>query len=127
MSTVNSNHYTVLKQAATVIIRAVLPSGRGLLQRVQALPVRVKEVVTHGVRRGAMAALAAAHLCLQPEVDLRAVEPGFSPEVPGDVDVEELVADFSAAANTIAVVVSVEHVIQDAPHMGNSHVDPPCL
>lgn len=48
--------------------------------------------------------------------------------MPRDVDAEELVADFSTAANTIAEVVSVEHVIRDAPHMGNnSHVDPPCL
>lgn len=74
-------------------------------------------MLAHGARHGAAAALAAAHLRLQTEVDLRAVEPGFlaALEVPDDVHVQQLIADFGAAANAIAAVVSVEQVIRDTP------------
>jgi hypothetical protein len=51
-------------------------------------------------------------------VDLREVEPGFPPELLENVDVGELIADFSAAVNAIAVVVSVEQVVQEAPRQG---------
>ena len=73
--------------------------------------------MAHDIHHGAMAALAAANLRLQPEVDLHAMEPGFPSrmEVPEDVDIRQLIADFSVAANAIAVVVNVEQVIKDTP------------
>jgi hypothetical protein len=77
-------------------------------------------VIVHGVRHGVATALAAAHLRLQPEVDLHAIEPGFPPwaEVPEDVDVRWLIAKFSVTTNAIAVVVNIEKVIKDTPPRG---------
>ena len=45
------------------------------------------------------------------------MEPGFpaEAEMPDDVDVGQLIADFSTAANAIATVVSVDQVIKDTP------------
>lgn len=37
-------------------------------------------------------------------------------EVPKNVDVGQLIADFSVTASAIAVVMNVEQVIKDAPH-----------
>ena len=59
---------------------SVLPVGPNFLEPVRALPAWIQEVVTHGLCHGAMSALAAAHL--RSDVDLRAVEPGFPPELP---------------------------------------------
>ena len=59
---------------------SVLPAGPNFLEHVRALPARIREVVTHGVRHGAVSALATAHLCS--DMDLRAVEPGFPPKLP---------------------------------------------
>ena len=59
---------------------SVLPVGPNFLEHIRALPARIREVVTHGVRHGAASALAATHL--RSEADLRAVEPGFPPEQP---------------------------------------------
>ena len=39
-------------------------------------------------------------------------------EVPEDIDVKRLIADFGVATNAIAAVVNVEQVIKDTPHCG---------
>jgi hypothetical protein len=51
-------------------------------------------------------------------MDLHAIEPGFPPraEVPKDVNVRWLIAEFDVTANAIAVVVNVEQVTKDTPH-----------
>jgi len=59
---------------------SMLPAGPNFLERFSAVPVRIWELVTHGLRHGAASALATAHLRL--DADLRAVEPGFPPELP---------------------------------------------
>ena len=59
---------------------STLPAWPNFLDRVRALPARIQEVVTHGLRHGAASTLATAHL--RSDVDLRAVEPGFLPELP---------------------------------------------
>ena len=41
---------------------SVLPMGPDFLEHVRALPAWIPEVVTHGVRHGAVLALDAAHL-----------------------------------------------------------------
>ena len=66
---------------------------------------------------GAMVALTVARLHLQPEVDLHAMEPGFPSrtEVPEDVSVRWLIADFGVIANAIVAVVNVEQVIKGTP------------
>jgi hypothetical protein len=57
-----------------------------------------------------MVAFAATYLHLQPEVDLRAMEPGFpsQTEVSKVIDIKWLITDFGVTANAIAVVVNVE-------------------
>jgi hypothetical protein len=74
-------------------------------------------VTAHGIRHGAAKALAAAHLRLQPEVDLHAIEPGFPSrmEVPEDIDITRLIANFGVATNAIVVIVNVDQVIKDTP------------
>ena len=97
---------------------SVLSAGPKLLERLLALLAWIQEVVTCGVCHGAAAALAAAHLRLQPGVDLRAMAPG-SPsrvDVPEDIVVGRLIADFGVATNAIAMVVNIEQVIKDTPH-----------
>ena len=57
-----------------------LPARPNFLERVHALPMWIREVVTHGIRHGAASALVASHL--HSDMDLRAVELGFPPELP---------------------------------------------
>lgn len=77
-------------------------------------------MTAHGVCQGAAVALAAAHLRLQPGVDLHTVAPGFPSraEVHENVDVGQLIADFGVATSAIAAVVNMERVIKDTPHGG---------
>ena len=58
---------------------SVLPAGMNFLEHIHALPAWIQEVVTHGLRHGDVSILATAHLHL--DVDLRAVEPVFPPDL----------------------------------------------
>ena len=57
----------------------VLPVGPNFLEHVHALPMQIWEVVMHGLHHRAASALAASHL--HSDMNLRAVEPGFLPEL----------------------------------------------
>jgi len=120
MVQVNIDRYAALQEVAAVAVELVLPVGPNFHDRVRGLPAWIREVATHAICHGAMAALEAAHLHIEPDVDLRMVEPGFPTraEMPEDVDIKQLIADFGAAANAVTVVVSVEQVIKDAPSQG---------
>ena len=59
---------------------SVLLAGLNFLEHVHALSMWIREVVMHGVHHRAASALATAQL--HSYVDLHAVEPGFSPELP---------------------------------------------
>jgi hypothetical protein len=50
-------------------------------------------------------------------MDLREIAPGFSTanEIPDDIDICQLIAEFSDYAEAIAVVVDVEQVHQGRP------------
>jgi hypothetical protein len=50
-------------------------------------------------------------------MDLRKVTPGFPTveEIPDDVNVEWLIAEFSSNAEAIAAAVDMERIIKDAP------------
>jgi hypothetical protein len=50
-------------------------------------------------------------------MDLRKVAPGFptAGEIPNDIDIQQLVAEFSDYGEAIAAIVDVEQVIKDAP------------
>jgi hypothetical protein len=58
-----------------------------------------------------------AHLLLSHKTDLRKVAPGFpmADEIPDDVNIYQLIAEFSDYAEVIAIVVDVEQVIKDTP------------
>jgi hypothetical protein len=81
------NSHESLQRAALGTVRAVLED------RLQAIPARVREVVTHEIHQGAGAALAAAQL--RSGRDLRRLEPGFpddstpeEQELVGDLEVQ---------------------------------------
>lgn len=95
----------------------VLPAGMSLPDWLRCLLTRISEVVAHGVCHGAMGALTASHHRLWHKMDLRRIEHGFSAaeEIPDDVDVGRLIAEFSGNAKVIAAVVDVEQVIRDDP------------
>ena len=64
-----------------------------------------------------MGALTAAHVHLHHKMDLRRVMPEFLAveEIPDDVDVKRLVAEFSGNAKAIVAVIDMEWIIKDAP------------
>ena len=67
-------------------------------------------MVAHGVRHGAIGALIVACLHLSHKKDLRKVAPRFSTadEIPDDVDILQLIAEFSDYAEAIVAIVNVE-------------------
>jgi hypothetical protein len=110
----------VLRRAVEAVVELVQLTGSDLREQALGLLTRIREVTAHDVHHGAAVALAATQLRLQLEVDLHAMEPRFPSrmEVPEDVDVRWLLADFGVTANAIAAVVNVEQVIKDTPHSG---------
>lgn len=74
---VNSNCYMALEEAVGAAIELVQPTGLSFHEQAHRLLAWIREIAAHGICHGAMAALAATHLCLHPVVDLRAMEPGF--------------------------------------------------
>jgi hypothetical protein len=87
------------------------------LDRLRCLPAQIQEVVAHGVRHWAAGVLTTTHLRLSHKTDLREIAPGFSTanEIPDDLDIRQLIAEFSDYAEAIAVVVDVEQVHQGRP------------
>jgi hypothetical protein len=73
-------------------VELVQPVGSNFHQRALGLLAQIKEVTVHGVRHGAIAALFATHIHLQPRVDLHMVAPRFPSraEVLKNVDIERL-------------------------------------
>ena len=95
----------------------VLSVGTSTPNRLHCLPTQIKEVVAHGVYHGSAGALTVDHLHLCHKMDLRKVMPRFLvvEEIPNDVNVELLVAEFSSNVEAIVTVVDVERIIKDAP------------
>lgn len=93
----------------------VLPAGTDTYDRLRSLPTQIRKVVAHGVRHGAAGALAVAYLRLRHRTDLHEVEPRFlaASEIPDDVDVRQLIAEFGGYAEAIVAVIDVERVIKD--------------
>ena len=69
------NHHQTLQRVAFGAVAAVNARGVSLEDRLQDIPVHAREVVTHGIRYGAGAALVVAQLRLGHE--LRHLKPGF--------------------------------------------------
>jgi len=83
-------------------VAAVNARGVSLEDRLQDIPVHAREMATHGIRYGAGATLAAAQLCLGHE--LRHLEPSF-PNTDRLEDQEDLIGDFTDAAEAITVII----------------------
>lgn len=117
MAWINSNRYVALEGAMKAAVELVQPMGSSLHEQALNLPTQVRAVTAHGVLHGAVAALAATHLRLQPGVDLRAMAHVFPSraKVPEDINVGWLIAGFGIAASTIAAFVNLEQVIKDTP------------
>jgi hypothetical protein len=60
---------------ATVELARLARSG--FCEQALGLSARIRDVTVHDIHHGAAVALAIAHLHLQPEVDLHAIEPRF--------------------------------------------------
>ena len=74
-------------------------------------------MVAHGVCHGAVGALTTAHLHLSHKTDLRKMVLGFpmADEIPDDVNILQLIAEFSDYAEAIAAVVDVEQSSRTPP------------
>lgn len=79
----------VLEEAVSVAIELVQPAGSSFNKQAGSFSARIREVTVHGVRHGAVAALATSHLRLQPKVDLHVMELGFPSRavVPKNIDI----------------------------------------
>ena len=76
--------------------------------RLQDIPARVQEIALHGVCHGASVALTAAHV--QTRNDLHAMEIGFLIS-DGPEGHEDLIEDFTAAAEAIVDITSAQDVV----------------
>jgi len=79
-----------------------------LEDRLQDILVRAREVATHGVRYGATLAIAQLHL----GHELRHLEPGFL-DTNRLEDQEDLIGDFTDAAEAIAVTIHAQDVVNN--------------
>jgi hypothetical protein len=104
------NHHETLQRATLGVVAAVNARGVSLEDRLQDILVRAREVTTHGVRYSAGAALAAAQLCLGHE--LHHLEPGF-PDIDQLEDQEDLIGDFTDAAEAIVVTIHAQDVVSN--------------
>ena len=104
------NRHEILQRAALGAIAAVNARGVSLEDHLQDILVRAREVATHGVRYGASATLATAQLRLGHE--LHHLEPGF-PDIDRLEDQEDLIGDFTDAAEAIAVTIHAQDVVNN--------------
>jgi hypothetical protein len=68
---VNIDHYVTLQEVVAPAIELVQPAGSDFHERAYRLLEWVKEAAVNGVRHGAVAALGAAQLHLDPPVNMR--------------------------------------------------------
>ena len=96
------SHHEILQQATQGVVAAVNARGVAHEDRLQDIPIRAREVATHGVCYGAGATLAAAQLHSRHE--LRHLVPGFS-DTDRLEDQEDLIGDFTDAIEAMAVII----------------------
>ena len=104
------SRHKILQRAAHGTVAAVNARGVSLEDCLQDIPIRAREVTTHGVCYGAGAALAIAQLHSRHE--LHHLEPGF-PDTDRLEDQEDLIRDFTDAAEAIAVIIYAEDVVNN--------------
>ena len=97
-----------LHQAVNGAATTVNARGDLLVDRLQDIPNRAKQIATHGVRQGAVTILAVVQTCIGHNFLL--LEPVF-PEGEGRTSFDDLVLQFDVTANTIANEVSSDSVV----------------
>ena len=97
-----------LHQAVNGAATTVNARGDLLVDRLQDIPNRARQIATHGVRQGAATALAVVQTCS--EHNLLLLEPVL-PEGEGRAGFDDLVVQFDVAANAIANEVSADSVV----------------
>ena len=97
-----------LHQAANGAATTVNARGDLLVDRLQDIPNRAKQIATHGVRQGAVTVLAMAQTCIGHNLLL--LEPVF-PEGEGRAGFNDLIVQFDETANAIANKVSADSVV----------------
>ena len=104
------NHHETLQRVALGAVAAVNAKGVSLEDRLHDIPVRAREVATHGVRYGANAALAAVQIHSRHE--LYHLEPGFL-DTNRLEDQEDMIGDFTDAAEAIIVTIHAQDVVNN--------------
>ena len=97
-----------LHQAVNGAATTVNARGDLLVDRLQDIPNRAKQIATHGVRQGAVTILAVVQTCS--EHNLLLLEPVL-PEEDGRAGFDDLVVQFDVAANAISNEVSADSVV----------------
>ena len=97
-----------LHQAANGAATTVNAKGDLLVDRLQDIPNRAKQIATHGVRQGAATALAVAQPYTRHNLIL--LEPVF-PEGEGRAGFDDLIVQFDVTANAIANEISADSVV----------------
>ena len=87
---------------------AVNARGSPIDARLQDIPTRVQEIALHGVRHGAAVALTMVQV--QTGHDLHTMEVGF-PTDDGPKGHEDLIEDFTAAAEAIVDITPAQDVV----------------
>ena len=95
-------------QAANSAATTVNARGELLVDRLQDIPNRARQIATHVVRQGATTALAVAQTCTGHNLLL--FEPVF-PEGEGREGFDNLVVQFDVASNAITNEVSADSVV----------------
>ena len=94
--------------AANAATDAVNARGSLIDARLQDIPVHVQEITLHGVCHSASVALTAAQV--QTGHDLHTMEVGF-PTDDGPEEYEDLIEDFTAAAEAIVDITPAQDVV----------------
>ena len=97
-----------LQSAANAAANAVNARGSLIDARLQDISARVQEISLHGVHHGAAVALTAVQV--QTEHDLHTMEVGF-PTDDGPEGHEDLIEDFTAAAEAIMDITPAQDVV----------------
>ena len=97
-----------LHQAANGAATTVNARGDLLVDRLQDIPNRARQIATNGAWQGAATALAMAQTCTGHNLLL--LEPVF-PEGEGRAGFDDLIVQFDVSANTIVNVVSADSVV----------------
>ena len=100
-----------LQLAANAAADAVNARGSIIDARLQDILARIQEIALHGVRHGASVALTAAQV--QTGHDLHTMEVGF-PTDDGPEEYEDLIEDFTAAAEAIVDITPAQDVVNMA-------------